>query len=242
MSKLGNDKKREWSRQIWELAVEYANAPSGDECARAFVPLVNAGMQWIGAEGVGKHGNLNALAVCFDIEESAGVGQLAALAANYQPKMRELMTWLSDPLKYRALANQCAYFLTVSGADIQELWESTPKYKAGQPLLTASPEALHSVISPVCRFFKDQIDLHDRGGEALRSALPIALCDRPGCGRFRIVKVSRDAAHVFCSNLCKATFHQAAKTKDAKADYMREYRGTVDRNKPKVKAKTKGGK
>ncbi len=239
MGKLGN--KEEWQRSIWEKLVTYANAPES-EVSAAFTPLLNAGMDWIGGEGLDGHGNLNDLALCFDIDESRGAGQLDELAVRYQPKVRELLMWLSDPSQYRALGNQCAYFLMVFGADIQMEWAHNAGYRPGQPLLTEAPDAMHSVLSPVCRFLKDQIDRHDNGGESLKTALPIALCDRPGCGRFRIVKVSRDAAHVFCSNLCKATFHQAAKTKNAKAEYMREYRGTVDRNKPKIKAKTKGGK
>ena len=240
MTKLGNRNRDEWARQLWDSLISYANA-SDSEATAAFTLLVNAGMEWIGGKGTDSHGNLNDLAQCIDIHEAKGVQQLDAMANNYLPKIRELLTWLANPYERRSLANQSAYFLMVFGADIQMEWTSNDKYRPGAPLLTEKIEACQSVLSPVCCFIKDQIDRHDLHGEPLSSAIPIILCDRPGCGRFRLVKTARPAANVFCSNLCKAKFHQSQKSLEEKADDMRTYRATIDRNKATRKA-VRGGK
>jgi hypothetical protein len=235
LSKLGNNKgsaknkaksaRAEWQLQIWEMLVEYVNAEEGGASARAFTALVNAAMDWIGGEGLDRYGNMNDLESCRDVEAGAS---LDTLADRYKADMRSLLTWLAGRADTTLAARSCE-FLMRHGNAIELHWEAT----TGDTLISEWPESCGSVVSPVCRFIKDAIDGHDLHDEPLRSAIPIALCDRPGCGRFRLVKVSRDAAHVFCSNLCKATFHQAARGKDKNAQLMREYRERIDPFKPK---------
>jgi hypothetical protein len=237
LSKLGNNKssrkssakskaktRAEWQRHIWEMLVAYVNTSVGEEF-RAFTLLVNAGMDWIGGEGLDHHGNMNDLESCRDVKAGAS---LDTLANRYKADMRGLLTWLAGRADTTQAARSCE-FLMHHGNAIELHWEAT----TGDTLISEWPESCGSVVSPICRFLKDQIDRHDIDSEPLRSAIPIALCDRPGCGRFRLVKASRDAAHVFCSNLCKATFHQAARGKEKNAQLMREYRERIDPYKPK---------
>ena len=245
MAEVHGKKQTEWRKQIWELLVAYVNTPDTDG-ELAFTRLVNVTMEWIGGEGLDSYGNLNDLENCRDVKVGESLG---TLANRYKADVQGLLTWLARPGSDIALANRSCEFLMRHGNAIAMHWEAVTGDTDGM-LISEWPEACGSVVSPLCRFIKDAIDAHDVQGEDLRTAIPIALCDRPGCGKFRIVKARRDAAHVFCSNLCKATFHQSAKGKGQKAEYMRDYRATLDRNSPKTGApvkkaasgKTKGGK
>jgi hypothetical protein len=232
LKRVGNNRA-----DIWELLIAYVNNSEGEEGRAAFTELVSEGIRGIHGVGLDPDGNLNDIECCEDVK--AGVS-LADLAHRYKPEVRELLTWLANGANHDAkLIYRACAFLMHHGNAIVMHWEPIlPKSDGEDDLILEWPESCRSVLSPVCRFIKAAIDRHDTDGIPLRTVIPIVLCDRPGCGKFRMVKVvNREAAHVFCSNLCKATFHQSAKTRDEKAKYMRGHRGTLDRNKPEV---TKG--
>ncbi len=221
----GNYNRSAEGRRLWEMLVSYVNAPD-PETAKSFAPLVNQAMEWIGGEGVDSHGNLNDLGTCRDLHSGATLDSLALV---YREDIRGLLTWLAGSGDTQLAYRSCA-ILMQHGNAIEMRWQPGTE----DTLISEWPESCGSVLSPVCRFIKDCISRHDSGSVPLRSAVPLALCDRPGCGRFRVIKVIRDSEHVFCSNLCKATFHQDLKGKSAQAEYMREYRATLDRNKRKA--------
>jgi hypothetical protein len=211
-------RRAEWERRVWSALLEYVNTGSG------FENLVSEGLDWIA-------GDIDDLQVCKDIRAGA---TLESLAATYREPMRALVTWLAAP-EDRRVAGKALAFLMEHGNTITMHW-STGDYNLKDPdssLVSEWPDRIGSVVAPVCRFVRDMIDKHDLEGEPLKTAIPIALCDRKGCGRFRIVKLSRQSEHVFCSNLCKSTYHQNVKGKEANAAYMRERRAVLDRNKPK---------
>jgi len=217
MKKTKAQQRLEWERRIWTALVEYANTGNG------FETLVSESLHWIGGDGTDTE-------LCKDVQSGAS---LDSLSGCYREPVRNVLTWLSAP-ENRALAAKACWFLMEHGNQIKMVWsesEFNPKEK-GSMLISEWPEEIGSVISPVCKFIKDQIDRHDIAGEPLRDVIPIGMCDRPGCGKFRLIKLYRPG-HFFCSNVCKATFHQASKTPKQKAKYMRDYRKTLDRNEPK---------
>jgi hypothetical protein len=220
-------KRNEWERRIWTALVEYAN--TGDE----FKTLVSAGLDWIG-------GDISDLEQCKDMKGQT----LDSLAVRYREEVRMVLAWLSAPDS--ALAPKACHFLMQHGSAIRMSWTEAD-YSKDSMLISEWPDEIGSVISPVCKFTKEQIDRHDLGGEPLRNVIPIGMCDR--CGKFRVMKLNRATKHFFCSDSCKVKFHQANKSLEQKAKYMRGYRKTVDRNKPKTgglvvrrKRKTMGGK
>jgi len=230
-------------RRIWQELVLYANCDAStsgwmDETALAnFVSLVSAGMELIGGE-------FDDVKACRDLNEilpAAGeklelLDALEALAKRYQPEVKNVLKWLSDPPRYGALAFHASDFLMQHGNEIKMHWEGQ-SHPEDQMLIVEWPDECGSVISPICKFVKDQIDRYQSGEEKLRAAIPVGLCVKPGCGKFRVIKLARPGL-LFCSNSCKASFHQANKTKEEKREYMRRHRATLDRNKPtKTRAK-----
>lgn len=211
------EQRYQWERQIWEALVEYAN--TGEK----FKNLVRLGLDWI-------NGDIDDLELCQDFKAGAN---LETLATRYRKGIREVLSWLSAPGISPDAAKAC-WFLMDHGNRIEMTWTESD-FKPNDPdsmLLLEWPEKLGSVVAPVCRFIKEQIDRHDLSGEPLRDVIPVGLCDRPGCGKFRVIKHIRPG-HFFCSNICKAMFHQASKTPEERAAYMRGYRKALDRNKPK---------
>lgn len=212
--------RREWERHIWGALVEYAN--TGEQ--HQFETLIVDALDWIG-------GDADDIDECRDVKRGATVEELAS---RYRGDIRNVLAWLSLPQDRERATNAC-HFLMQHGNAITMTWSDTafdPKDKDAM-LISEWPDAIGSVVAPVCRFIKDQIDRYDLMGEPLRDVIPVGMCDRDGCGKFRVMKLNRPG-HFFCSNLCKATFHQANKSSEERAEYMRSYRKTLDRNKPEA--------
>ncbi|HEY2018499.1 MAG TPA: hypothetical protein VGH38_33565, partial [Bryobacteraceae bacterium] len=192
------------------------------------------GLDWIG-------GDADDLQQSEDIK---GGAKPETLAVHYREDVRTLLTWLSRP-NSKAAGPACA-FLMQHGNSIRYAWyqaDFDPKDR-DSTLISEWPDWIGSVVAPLCRFVKDQIDRHDVDGEPLRDVIPIGLCDREGCGKFRVIQLYRPG-RIFCSSLCKATFHQSRKSKNAKAEYMREYRAVTEAKPAKTGrliVRRKGGK
>jgi hypothetical protein len=223
-------KRHDWEKRIWSAVVEYVNTGEG------FDRLVGDGLDWIGGDAEA------------DLEQSEDIkagATLETLAVRYRENVRHLLTWLARPEDDKAAGPACA-FLMQHGNSIRYEWQQAafdPKDRDSS-LMSEWPNWIGSVVAPLCRFVKDQIDRHDVDGEPLRDVIPIGLCDREGCGKFRVIQLYRPG-HIFCSNLCKATFHQSRKTKKAKAEYMREYRAVTEAKtakKGRLIVRHKGGK
>jgi len=210
--------RREWERRIWSALVDYANTGENNH----FKTLAVDALDWIG-------GDADDLDECRDVKRGA---TLEELAARHHEDIRTMLAWLSAPQDRRRAESACR-FLMRHGNAIKMTWSDTAFDTNDKDALLISewPDEIGSVVAPVCRFIKDQIDRHDLMGEPLRDVIPIGMCDREGCGKFRVMKLNRPG-HFFCSNLCKAKFHQAGKSSDEQAAYMRNYRKTLDRNKP----------
>lgn len=212
-------RRRDWEDDIWSALIDFANA------GRDFRKLVRLCLEWI-------NGDIDDLELCRDIKAGSALDELAA---RYRDDMRLVLAWLSLP-NGGAGAKACR-FLMEHGNSITMSWTET-NFRPGDNtadsmLIHEWPESIGSVVAPVCRFIKDQVDRHDLNGEPLREAIPVTMCGRPGCGRFRLIRRDRPGI-VFCSNVCKASYHQSLKTNRQKADYMRQYRAGLDRQKPKT--------
>ncbi len=80
-------------------------------------------------------------------------------------------------------------------------------------------------MSPICKFLVDRIRQFQDGELDLAEAIPIRICDRPGCGRFKLPKRQTDKC--FCSGTCRSADYQSNRPPKSKRDYMREYRKTI---------------
>jgi hypothetical protein len=233
LAKLASLQQRR-ERQIWDVLVAYTNAGTGGGSAtnaQQFKTLVSASLDWIG-------GDYDDIQVCPDLEElvaSRGVKLLSSgqaeiepamksLADRYRSKIRQVLTWLSDPQQHRDLAVHAADFLRIHGTNIRMHLEANPRYDEGEDrtLVSEWPDHIGSVVSGVCRFILDHIERHDDEGERLRDAMPIGLCEKPGCGKFFVIQ--RVGRGRFCSSLCRSKDNQAHMTKKEKAERMRRYR------------------
>jgi hypothetical protein len=195
-----------------------------------FLTMLTESFCWIGGE-------LSDVGLCDDAQgqREVAVVESRVLEKRYRPEIKRVLTYLAAPERYGNLAGQAVEFLRQHGTDIRMHIGSGGFDPGDRHLINEYwPDTIGSVVSPVCKFILDQIQRHDEGREPLREVIPIGLCDRPGCGKFRIIKKQRKG-HVFCSDLCRANFYQANKSKKAKAAYMKNHRATV-----KDRAKKKG--
>jgi hypothetical protein len=232
-------------QEIWAALIQYVNAggveTTGRQLADSFKAIVSLAMHRVGGTG-------EELDTCKDVERiiaslhpecvtspwSHYLEALEILASRYQSQMRTVLAWLANPGSDQELADRAVEIIRAHGSHMRMHWEAAG-YDANEPecpILFEYPEYCHSVISPVCKFIKDQLDRHDLDGEELKDLFPFGLCDRPGCGRFRMFKLVRPGLF-FCHPQCKSAFHQAMKSKADKAAYMRDWRSKRDRNKPK---------
>jgi len=210
--------RNETEFRIWNALVDYANTGAG------FRRLVIEGLEWI--NGVDED-----LQSCADIQ---GGATLESLAVRYREKIRTVLTWLSNP-RNDVIGNRACEILEQGNAIAFEWNPENPDPKEpDSSLILEWPSSIGSVLAPLCKFVKDQIDRHDLKGEPLRDVIPVGMCARPDCGQFRVIKLYR-RGRIFCSNRCKVTFHQANRTNKEKAEYMRQYRAGLDRNKPTKK-------
>lgn len=235
--------------KLWEAIIAYANAGPHDDALvqmKNFMTMLAEGVGWIG-------GVFDDLAHCEDVQGQdkladvrsriVAVLERRVLEERYRPGIKRVLTYLAAPERYGDLAAFHAIeFLRLHGTAIKmHIGSSGFAPEVGLLISEYWPEKIGSVVSPVCKFILDQIERHDEGREPLREVIPIGLCERPGCGKFRIIKKQRKG-HVFCSDLCRSNFGQANKSKETKAAYMKKHRATVkDRAKKKGK-RTAAGK
>lgn len=221
--------------RVWEAIIAYANAdPDGEARMQTenFVTMLTESIARIG-------GGFDDLKVCDDVQgqDIFTVLENRILEERYRPEIKRVLTYLAAPERHGDLAAQAVEFLRRHGTEIKMHIGSNGFDPEGGLLISQYwPNEIGSVVSPVCKFIIDQIERHDEGHEPLREVIPIGLCDRPGCGKFRIIKKQRKG-NMFCSTLCRANFSQANKSKEEKAAYMKKHRATVKRRAKKKKGR-----
>lgn len=230
-------------QKIWTGIVEYSNADFGGAAASGHVSdfqgLYKGCIRWLDPT-IGTFSDTMPSAFS---EEMRNVleGKLSAAEVfiGHQQSLRQILKWLaladqSEDEKQEAFA---IFLKTVQS--IKWEFDLNPKFDSKRPSAAfwiKTPVQFPQIIAPVFEFLWRQVERYRASDGDLKEILPIGLCDRPGCGRFRTIKTHRKG-HFFCSNLCKASFHQSNKSNKARAEYMREWRETRDHLKSK-----KGGK
>lgn len=217
--------RKERCQQIWEGLVRYANArddqsnrgrrPTRSE--RDFQAVLSMCMDWIG-------GVDDDLEECKDIKNGA---TLADLEVRYRADIKRVLAWITAPDRHEDLADKAVDFLGRYGNGIRMDISANSSFKAetDEPIIMQWPDSCESVVSPVCRFILDQIELHDSDGAELNDVVPVERCSRFGCDRFFVVK--RAGRGRFCSDSCRAKAYQELLTKEQKAAKMRKYRATI---------------
>jgi hypothetical protein len=229
--------RKQWSREIWESLVCYANdqddrGKAALQKVRDFKTMLSECMNWIG-------GGNEDVEACLDMKEGASLNDLET---RYRADIRRVLTWLSGPDQHGELAARASRCLSVYAAGVRMDISENTSYKADadEPLLMEWPDACESVIAPVCKFILDQIESHDIEGEVLRDVIPIGLCGRSGCDRFFMIE--RVGRRRFCSSKCRAGDYQEKLPKDEKAARMRKHRATLKEQESKWIQKGKSRK
>ena len=163
-------------------------------------------------------------------------------ALNYQPDFKNLLVWLCIPKANHHLSKAAIEFLQKGCEGIS--WSIGPNYdfdengenESAPVFFVPSVSSCWSIVSPVCLFLRDRIWQFQEGELTLSQAMPIRICDNPGCGRFKLPERQREAC--YCSGKCRSADHQSQKAPQDKAEYMASYR----KRSPNAKAKKRGVK
>jgi hypothetical protein len=149
-------------------------------------------------------------------------------AKKYKRDFKRVLTWLTDRNSKERKA--ALAFLWTQGRDV------VIDAFVDDDLYSQSISEYGTVASPICKFILDRIDHYNDGRKFIgvnekatpdlsynedlrREVLPLGVCKR--CEKFMVVE---RRSKQFCSNLCRAEFGQAKKTKAQKAKEMRHYR------------------
>lgn len=243
MTVLGNHTSAaNHERGIWAGIVAYANADFGSAASdhvADFQGLYKGCICWLDPT-IGTFSD--SMPSAFS-KEMNGVleGKLSAteVLMGHQQSLRQILKWLALAEQSETEKQEAFSLFVKTVQSIKWEFDRNPKFDSKRPASAfwiKTPVQFPQVIAPLCEFLWRQVERYKSGDGDLKEILPIGLCDRPGCGRFRVIKTHR-AGHFFCSNLCKATFHQSKKSNKDRAEYMRDWRETRDHLKSK-----KGGK
>jgi hypothetical protein len=224
--------------RIWAGIVEYANADFGSAAADrvgGFHALYKLCVNWLDPT-VGKFSENMPSAFSEEMREmNEGKISPVETLAGYQQPLRQILKWLAlSEQPEEEQQDTFAFFVKVVQS-IKWEFDRNPKFDPKRPFAAfwiKTPVQFPHILAPICEFLWRQAERYKVGDGDLKEILPIGLCDRPGCGRFRVIKTHR-TGHFFCSNLCKASFHQSNKSNKARAEYMRKWRKTSDHLKGK---------
>ncbi len=163
------------------------------------------------------------------------------LCLRYQPRLKRFLTWLCEPQKHKDLTPEALTSLGhAQGVNVQpdlsdaNFDESSSKYC---PVYYWKTTHYQTLMSPICKFIFDRIEryhewldrdprypnekLKDNEAMEREKAVPIFICERPGCGKFCLPQ--RTGRKKFCSKVC-CDLTQPGRTPEENKDYMLVYR------------------
>jgi hypothetical protein len=173
----------------------------------------------------------------------AAIASFNSLCFKYQPQLKKFLTWLCAPQKNKDLSSEAITFLGnyARGVDIRPDF-SDANFERGKgycPVYYYKMVHYRSLMGPICKFIFDRIERYhdwlDRSPQYYpkkfketeddeeserENAVPIRMCERPGCGKFLVPQ--RVGRKRFCSKTCLAS--QPGRTVDENRDYMWLYR------------------
>jgi hypothetical protein len=221
-----------WDRWIWQELVNYANADvaADQKALDGLEALVN---YCIKTRGVG-YDSRNIDEVSYWAEETGREleDSFRYWAVFYQPEFKNLLRWLCAPNEHLDLGRPAVQFLQRHreglvvdlGFPNNEFDETGER---GYPIFFwESIVSCASIMSPICDFLVERIRRFEEGEIALREAIPIRICDRAGCNKFKLPERQKDRC--FCSSACRATDYQSKRLPEQRAAYMRNYRKTFN--------------
>jgi hypothetical protein len=221
---LPGARARDNARNIWRGLVRYANADliNDKRAVQAVKQLVSLCLPWqLRNCGLQNFQDLK------DEQErtSQPLDQaLQRLAIQYQPTVRHILFWLTEP--HSAVVTLCGagFSRPVEYLDHEAHRVQWKLQEAAVNFDKTSPHYLpyyftrsvfyESIMAALAAFLIGQLD----SGEPA----PIRVCRRPTCGNF--ILPERVTRKLFCSALCGALYHQEGKTREEKRDRMWLYR------------------
>jgi hypothetical protein len=188
-----------------------------------------------------KRSQLNALPP--DAHKAMNIFAFTVLTNQYQPQLRRFLIWLCEPQTHPELRIEAVDFLAkhARGVDVS-LEYSEVNFDENSSYYCASyytkAVQYQSVMSPICKFIFDRIERYHewldripgkkikryRANEdeiAREKAIPIRLCEKPGCGKFMLPQ--RTGRKRFCSQQCCGD-SQPGRIGEENKDYMWVYR------------------
>jgi hypothetical protein len=220
--RTGRKEKRE--RLVWQGIIDYANADftSSKSATKQLTKLIENGLTELEMRDIAEVKSL-ARERQIPMEESARL-----LAVKYQPDFKKVLLWLTTPGQQSVLGAGAIQFLQRHSSNIKWVLEATDEEfdatgENGTPAFyNKRVLSCDSIMAPICAFLFDRIDQFQDGGRDLLEAIPIRICDRPNCGRFKLPERQRDVC--YCSGKCRSAHFQSQKDPTEKAEKMREYR------------------
>ena len=238
MRRVRSERGAKRERLIWQDIVDYANADfaSSKSATKQLTKLIENGLIELEMRDISE---VECLAKDRQIQTEESV---RLWAVKHQPDFKKVLLWLCAPREHGALAPNAIQLLQQHSNGIR--WKIEPTNdnfdateKDGIPVFYFKHVArCVSIMAPICVFLCERIEQFQDGGRELREAIPIRVCDRPGCGKFKLPE--RQKEKCYCSGKCRSADHQSQKSLQEKAEYMAMYRKLP----PTVKPKKRGAK
>jgi hypothetical protein len=172
------------------------------------------------------------------------IASFNSLCLKYQPQLKKFLTWLCAPQQHRDLRSEAINFLGKHARGVDVIPDfSDANLKRGKdycPVYYYKEVHCQSLMGPICKFIFDRIERYhdwldqspqysrkkfketeDEEESERENAVPIRMCERPGCGKFLVPQ--RVGRKRFCSKTC-LVLDQPGRTGDENRDYMRLYR------------------
>jgi hypothetical protein len=164
------------------------------------------------------------------------------LCTKYQPDLKRLLTWLCAPQQHKDLSSEAITFLgnQARGVDTRPDFSDAnfdENTRGHCPFYYWKTVQYQSLMSPICQFIFDRIEryqdwldriprypdekLKDDDENEREKAVPIRMCERPGCGKFLVPQ--RVGRKRFCSKTC-LVLANPGRTVGENRDYMWLYR------------------
>lgn len=222
--------RQQLAQRIWQGIVEFANADfaSDTNAPKRLGGLVSGCLDWFGSGPNPLTTVVEEINRYVTTEKATEEDAIRFWGAQYQQELREVLTWLTAPKQHRDLGAKVMRFLQENDRGLS-FDISDPNYEFDESGNDGYPiffwPSLHrcdSIMSPICKFLIARMWQFQEHDSALSEAIPIRLCERQGCNKFKLPQ--RQRARCFCSDKCRARSHQE---KTDWAAYMREYRKTV---------------
>lgn len=222
-------KTRTKRRNIWREIVEYAN---GDTASDATWKSLKALFLQCLNDASYKLSDINEVDAQSVESDTTVEEAFRILAKRDHAAVRNLLTWLCRPKERSDLAPKAVEFLQENNSgltwDLYDVSDRAATNNSHPIFFSVSVRVCASIMNPICKFLIDRIREFQEGELTLREAIPIRMCEKKDCDKFKLPE--RQKATCYCSNSCRSAAHQSKRLRSHKAAGMRRYSKTAKRS------------